>query len=213
MDKQMLAWDVETMGLNKGKDLITVAAIYSPEKQIVFRFVTLDAEGTVVKVADFDEVKEAFMKELDDAVVLCAFNGIGFDIPFITASFAPSPERVMRWLLKSVDVFETCKRACEGRTFGLNLVLELNGFQVKTGSGMEAVHQARAGDWSALSSYCMDDSRLTYEISNRSRVALPEGYRWRKSHGGKTHDPAKMLFMNIGPNYEITFDTGTLDQL
>ena len=209
----IVAWDLETTGLNGTTDLVTVGALYSPEKQIVYQFATLSC-GIVVKVPDFDLKKEAFMKELDDAPVLAAFNGIGFDVPFLTAAFHPTHERVMRWLLKSIDVFETCKRACEGRTFGLNLVLALNGYTVKTGSGMEAVWQARRGEWESLSQYCLEDSRLTYEISTKkTRIALPEGFNWRKAHGGRTHDPANMLFMTISTeDHRVAFETGTLEQ-
>jgi len=206
----MLAWDIETTGLSPQSSLVTVAAIYSPFNQVVFQFATLDPQGTVVKIQDFDSKKERFMKELDDAPILAAFNGIGFDIPFITVAFDIAPERVMKWVLKSVDIFETCKRAFDGRTFGLNLVLALNGYTVKTGNGMEAVHQANAGKWEELSLYCMEDSRLTYEISTRERIAIPEGFQWRKRNSQRTHDPANILYMNIAEGYQISFEAGTL---
>ena len=57
----IVAWDQETTGLDGCKDLVTVGAPYSPEKQIVYQFATL-SHGTVVKVPDFDSKKEAFMK-------------------------------------------------------------------------------------------------------------------------------------------------------
>jgi hypothetical protein len=115
--------------------------------------------------------------------------------------------------LKSIDIFESCKRACQGRTFGLNLVLALNGFSVKIGTGMEAIYQAQRSEWKELGEYCLEDSRLTYLISTRKRIAVPEGFQWRKRNGGRTHDPENVLFMNIGPNREISFERGTLDQL
>jgi hypothetical protein len=209
----ILAWDLETTGLKGDRDLVTVGALYSPERQIVYQFAMLDPQGTVVRVPDFELKKEAFMKELDNATVLAGFNSIGFDSKFITAAFNPTPERVMKWILKSIDVFESCKRACQGRTFSLNMVLALNGFSVKISDGMEAVYMAQRGDWDSLSEYCASDSKLTYMISTKKRIALPEGYQWRKVHGGQTHDAANMLFMNIGPNHEISFERGTLEQV
>lgn len=209
---KMLAWDIETDGLSSVKNLITVATVWSPEKQKVFQFATLNPQGKLVKIPNFDELKEEFMKELDDAPVLAGFNAVSFDLPFITAAFGIAPERVMRWVLKSIDIFEICKRACGGRTFALNLVLDLNNLTSKSGSGLAAVHQAQAGEWEELSLYCLDDSRLTYEISSRERIALPESWQWRKRYGGKTHDPANMLFMLRGPDNRIDFERGTLEE-
>jgi hypothetical protein len=208
----MLAWDVETSGLQARTSLLTVATTYSPERQMIYQFAILNSQGKLVKAPDFDIKKEAFMKELDDAPMLAGFNTIGFDLKFITIAFQIPPERVMKWLLKSLDIFEASKQAC-GRTFGLNAVLDLNGLTSKSGSGMQAVHQANAGLFKELGDYCMDDSRLTYLISTRKRIALPMGWKWRKEHGERTHDPDHMLFMNIGPDYQITFETGTLVQL
>jgi hypothetical protein len=208
----MLAWDVETGGLDARKSLLTVATTYSPQHQMMYQFAILSPEGKLIKAPDFDVKKEAFMKELDDAPILAGFNTIGFDLKFITIAFNIPPERVMKWVIKSLDIFETCKQVC-GRTFGLNLVLDLNGLTSKSGSGMHAVEQAFAGEFEALGDYCMDDSRLTYLISTWKRIALPEGWKWRKEHGERTHDSNHMLFMNIDQDNQISFDTGTLDQL
>jgi hypothetical protein len=209
---QIVAWDLESSGLSPLTSLITVATTYTPERQMIYQFATLK-EGRLVKVDDFDEKKEAFMQELDDAPILAGYNTPGFDIPFIVTAFKIPPERVMKWMIKTFDVFEICKRACGGRTFGLNYVLDLNGFETKSGDGLAAVRQAEAGLFKELGEYCLDDSKLTYLISTQKRIALPEGYLWRKHNDGRTHDPTDILFMNIGPNREICFDRGTLDQL
>lgn len=206
-----LAWDIETTGFNPTKELVTVAACYSPGKQTVYQFAELHASGHVVKIHDFYQKRKDFLKELDDAPILAAFNGISFDIPFITTALDVAPERVLKWVLKSIDVFECCKRACIGRTFGLNLLLGLNGFTVKTGSGAEAVVQAKAGEWNKLAEYCAEDARLTYEISVLPRIAIPEGFQWRKNHNQRDHNPENMLFMTVGPDHQINFEAGTLD--
>jgi DNA polymerase III epsilon subunit-like protein len=207
----VLGWDIETTGFNATKELVTVAACYSPDKQTVYQFAELGASGNVVKIHDFNQKRHDFLKELDDAPILAAFNGISFDIPFITTALDIAPDRVMKWVLKSIDIFESCKRACTGRTFGLNLLLGLNGFSVKTGSGAEAVVQAKAGEWEKLAKYCAEDARLTYEISILPRIAIPEGFQWRKKHCQRDHDPANMLFMTVGLDHQINFEVGALD--
>jgi predicted PolB exonuclease-like 3'-5' exonuclease len=206
----LFCWDIETLGFNPKKELVTVAACYTTEKQTVYLFAESDSAGNVVKIHDFEEKREAFLKELDDAPMLAAFNGTGFDIPFIATAFQVESDRVMRWMLKSFDIFEAAKRAT-GRTFSLNTLIGLNGFKTtKTGSGADAVLQAKAGKWEELASYCAEDARLTHEISIRKRLALPEGFSWRKRNNGRDHDPSNMLFMVVGPNYEISFEKGTL---
>jgi hypothetical protein len=210
---QILAYDVESMGSDGRRDLLTVATTYSPEHQKIYQFAKSGPQGQVVKVDNFDALKEEFMQELDAAPILAGFNSVNFDSVFIGHAFSVPPERVMRWIMKSIDVFESCKRACMGRTFGLNAVLALNGFTVKIGSGMEAIYQAQRGEWKELGAYCQEDSKLTYEISTKKRIAIPEGFQWRKRNGGQTHDPSNILFMNVGPDHEISFEMGTLDQL
>ena len=206
----LFCWDIETTGFNPKKELVTVAAFYTPERHSVYQFADSDALGNVVKIHDFDLKRDAFLKELDDAPRLAAFNGTGFDIPFIATAFDVEQNRVMRWMLKSFDIFEAAKRATT-RTFSLNTLIGLNGFKTsKTGSGADAVLQAKAGKWTELASYCAEDARLTYEISVRKRLAIPEGFAWRKKHNGLDHDPDNMLFMVVSPDFEINFEYGVL---
>ncbi|KAJ1468484.1 hypothetical protein T484DRAFT_1755112 [Baffinella frigidus] len=219
----MLAWDIETTGFDPMVELVTVAAVYSEGHEHVYRFATnlrciicddpncVTHPKKVVKCRDFAKQRDAFLQELDDAPILAAYNGISFDIPFIATAFRVQPERVMRWVLKSLDVFETCKRAA-GRTFGLNLLLDLNGFESKTGSGGDAVIQARMGHWDKLGAYCLDDAKLTHKISTQSRIALPEGYKWRQQHDQRSHDPDMILFLVKGEGGDIRFEYGSLDK-
>jgi hypothetical protein len=218
----MMAWDIETTGFDPAIQVVTVASVYHSEhNHHIYTFATNlpcnQCSSTtcrhlkaVVKSKDFRQQREAFLRELDQAPVLAAFNGISFDIPFITTAFQVDRERVTGWVLKSVDIFEACKRASE-RTFGLNLLLGMNGFTFKTGSGGEAVVQARMGDWEELGNYCLADSRLTYQISTRPRIALPEGFKWRQQHGERTHDPSNVLFLVNGASGAISFEKGALE--
>jgi hypothetical protein len=199
----MLAWDIETTGFSGERDLVTVAALYDGSTEEIFRFVRLINEGTVnqqlvyKEAGEFATLVEEFCSMLDDAPMLATFNGVRFDIRFVQSAFKVPEERVMRWLLKTFDVFDIC--FCVGRTFALNLLLDMNGFSSKTGSGDVAVKQAQAGQWEDLEKYCLDDAILTHKVSTMQRIALPEGYAWRKKHAA-TYDKSKILF--LVPNYQ-----------
>ena len=167
----MLAFDLETSGLDPRKDLITCAAACDPEGNIqrVFFLARLDESGKLVPMLDG---AEAFMAMLDAADRLCAFNGARFDLPFLQHQLGASPARVRAWRQKLHDVFEGCKLGL-GVTFPLRDLLELNGLPGKTGSGADAVRLARAGDWTQLGEYCLNDTRVTHQVSSLDRILLP----------------------------------------
>jgi hypothetical protein len=168
----MLAFDLETTGLDPVRDTITCAAVYDPEKGIeeIFFFVCEDE-------------REAFMCLLDDADRLCAFNGAGFDIPFIVAKFSPPSERVKKWRVKLHDVFLACKWGL-GVTFSLQQLLEHNGVPGKTGTGENAIVLAREGRTRELGQYCMNDTRATYRVSALASIVIPRCKSFRmRQHG------------------------------
>jgi hypothetical protein len=171
----MLAFDLETTGLDPRGDLITCAAVCDPERgtEGVFFFARLDESGRLVPSL---ERAEEFMRLLDEADRLCAFNGARFDLPFIQHQLGASAGRVRGWRLKLHDVFEACKLAL-GITFPLRALLELNGLPGKTGSGTEAMQLARDGEWERLGEYCLNDTRVTHRVSSLDHICLP------KTHG------------------------------
>jgi hypothetical protein len=197
----MLAFDLETTGLNNKVHHITVASIYDldTDTNLVFRFIELDPDhkGMVKYKEGVSDDIEEFLSRLDKAEMLCTFNGIGFDLPFLQAQFKVSNERMTSYVLKTFDIFEYSRRVFN-RTFGLNLLLELNGFEVKSGNGMQAVIYAQEGKWEELESYCADDSRLTWEVSQMTRLLIPEGFAYRKRTGNH-FDKSKALVMYISP--------------
>jgi hypothetical protein len=161
----MLAFDIETTGLRPESDSITCAAVYEPcsgTKQIFF-FVGESKE---------DE-QESFMRCLDNTDRLCAFNGAAFDIPFIAHCFSPPVERVAAWRLKLNDVYVACKW-CLGVTFPLQLLLECNGLQGKTGSGGDAIRFFTEGRWEELGAYCLHDTCMTHMVSSLHGISLPK---------------------------------------
>lgn len=157
----MLAFDLETTGLDPRTDRITCASAYDPASGIARTFV----------LARGDDPAE-FLALLDSADRLCAFNGARFDLAFLQHSLGVPAARVRTWRLKLHDVYEACRLAL-GVTFSLDALLGANGLQGKTGSGREAVVMAREGRWEELARYCLDDSRVTHQVSSLDRIHVP----------------------------------------
>jgi hypothetical protein len=158
----MLAFDLETTGPDPNSDQITCAAVYDP-----------DAGIERVFIFELGHDPEEFMKLLDQADRLCAFNGARFDIPLVQRCFQPSAQRVGAWRLKLHDVFEACKLAL-GITFPLQALLELNHIPGKTGSGLDAVKLALDKDWEHLGEYCLNDTKRTHQVSSLCCIRLPK---------------------------------------
>jgi hypothetical protein len=59
----------------------------------------------------------------------------------------------------------------------LNDLLTANGFEPKSGSGLQAIQFWNEGKLEALSAYCMDDARLTYELCETRSIVW--GNNWR----------------------------------
>ena len=177
----MLEFDIECTGLDRFKDHVTVASVYNPDVGIErnFNFCVGDVEGA----------KREFMQHLDDAEIICAFNGVRFDLPFIIQQFGVPPQRWQLWFVKIFDYFEVCKTVF-GSSCGLNKLLQANGEEVKTSSGLQAVEWAKEGKWLDLEDYCMMDTKLTHKISMRGEVVLPltgKAHMMRCYHDAMTH--------------------------
>jgi len=116
----MLAFDIETTGLNPIRHEVTCACVFDGESGL---------ERSFLFMRDTDPaLREEFMALLDEAETLCAFNGARFDIPFLMRSWGIPGERVAGWMVKLIDVFEACKLA-RGVTFSLNALLQANGLE------------------------------------------------------------------------------------
>ena len=73
----MLAFDIETEGLNSNIHRITVASVYDPDRNISHTY------NFVADEKNYESERQAFLRCLDEAPALCCFNGVRFDIPFI----------------------------------------------------------------------------------------------------------------------------------
>jgi hypothetical protein len=175
--ERMLAFDIETTGLDMARDRITCACAYDAcGTERAFIFMPEGSRRTDhPRDYGFDGGwgdPEEFMALLDDAPRLCAFNGVRFDVPFIARQWGAPTERVEGWMRKLFDPFEA-SRAALGRTFKLEQLLQTNGLQGKTGSGTAAITMAREGRWAELEEYCMHDTRMTHAAASLAVIALP----------------------------------------
>jgi hypothetical protein len=143
----IIGFDLETTGIDEDA-LITVACVWSP---CGIRVSCFHGE-------DFTPVLDL----LDAAKYIYTFNGISFDLPRLAKKCGRD---MAPWVLKTVDPLFMMKgvigfSAC----MKLNDLLIANGFEPKSGSGLAAIRYWHEGNLEALSSYCMDDARLTYEL-------------------------------------------------
>ncbi len=164
--RSMVAFDIETEGLNPLKQRITAAAVYNGSGLCkVFVFKNEDAEEDAA-------LRDEFIGILESAPRLCAFNGVRFDIPYIVKHWQLDPGVAEGWVRKTVDIFEACKLGLR-QTFKLSQLLAVNNMESKTGSGAEAVELAKQKKWDELGAYCLQDTRLTYLATAQMGVILP----------------------------------------
>jgi len=111
---------------------------------------------------------DSFFEMMDRAQFLVSFNGVRFDLNFLSVVYNLDQNRVGNWILKLRDAYEASTLALDKR-FSLNHLLEANGLQPKISTGSEAVAMAREGRWDELREYCMSDAALAW-ISMRTGV-------------------------------------------
>lgn len=156
----VLAFDIETTGF-RDADRVTCVCAYEPSTSVEFS-----------RVLPSGDRCDEFLDLLDAAPLLCAFNGVSFDLPFMASRWGLPPSRVSFWVRKLVDPFQACK-LCLGLTFSLDSLLSCNGLPVKTASGKEAVDMFQDGRWGQLAEYCMQDTKRTHLVATAPALLLP----------------------------------------
>lgn len=121
----------------------------------------------------------SIVQALGAASQIWTFNGAQFDLPVLARCLCVDLHTHGAWQRKLVDPLHSARallgtRACAK----LSAVLELNGLESKSASGAEAVIMAREGRWRELEDYCMQDTRLTFELLNQEFIAWPGGVQW-----------------------------------
>jgi hypothetical protein len=205
----MLAFDIETTGLDPAHSVVTVVCTqdYHTGERRAYEFGRVRAcepqGGAHAEALLRDELIQAF----DAADSLCAFNGVRFDIPFLHAALRLAPETTAAWLFKTTDILEAARLGLFGpaHTFGLNLLCQHNQVAVKSGSGLQAIKFAQEGRWDALLSYCADDVRILCDLYRRRLLNNPRFHRvidLRAIAHARTYAPA-------APQRQRTQDTQT----
>jgi hypothetical protein len=81
------------------------------------------------------------------------------------------------WVGKTVDPLYMMKHSMGyGACTKLNDLLKENGYEPKSGSGLQAIQFWNEGKLEELTSYCMDDARLTYMLCETPDIKW--GKRW-----------------------------------
>ena len=156
-----VAMDIETTGVDEDS-IVTVACVWSPT-----------TKATCFYGEDFTPVLEL----LDNATLIHTFNGIEFDLPRLAKHCGRSD--IGAWVRKTVDPHYLMRYSMGfGGCMRLNDLLLANGFEPKSGSGLQAIQFWNEGNLEALSAYCMDDARLTYELCE-TRGGIVWGAQWR----------------------------------
>jgi len=212
----MLAFDIETLGLNEHRHLITVISLYDPSTNTerVLRFVEYNTEeGCLRYKKGYRDLVVDLVNMLDKADHLCGFNAISFDIPFIACQFKIPYNTVTKWKSKTFDILETA-RCHFNRTFSLNLLWTINQVESggKTGTGLEAIKMAETSRWEELEAYCLEDARLIQAISSLKTIKCPGGGNWRRKNGGRTYDPSRVAQIDTSkfPALSFSFSAGSI---
>jgi hypothetical protein len=195
----MLAFDIETTGLDRERCQVTVVCtedFHTGEKR-AYEFGRALQGG---EEAQLHALKEQLVEAFDAAESLCAFNGVRFDLPFLYKALRLPEATVAGWMVKTTDILEACRLQVFGprHTFGLNLLCQHNGVQMKSSSGCEAVRMAAQGRWQELLDYCADDVRILCDLYRRKLLRNPRG--WEPIDLQRiAHDNVYALAADIGP--------------
>jgi hypothetical protein len=167
MEHKSVFFDIETTGLAE-HDKVTVVCTEQYESKIrnVFNFAkaTTDEERAAVR--------DDLIREFDSATVLCAYNGVRFDLPFLQRALSIPVETVTQWVLKTSDILEQM-RLRDNVTCKLDYLCTVNGVLSKSSSGLEAIRMAAEGRWDELEQYCANDVRILCDLYRKRVLKHP----------------------------------------
>lgn len=205
--------DIETTGLSLARDTITVIGtiVYDVDTDTIFSkkcFNVVCAEESESGV-ELQKIKNELIEMFDLCTHIVAFNGIGFDIPFIVkwlknvklstkkekemnlevCDSATTPELIdhcTRWNDKHVDF---CRMSLEltGKYISLQNICTINNIEIeKSSTGLQAVHWAKERKWKELEEYCMQDVLVLLSLT---QCAVKNGLKF-SIRNSKCHKPS-----------------------
>jgi hypothetical protein len=168
--RQMLVFDIETMGLDARKHAVTVVSTedFASGARVNYEFARVRAETPHLLAGLLEEMVQAF----EEASSLCAFNGVRFDLPFLQTAFSLDSATITRWVLKTSDILES-SRLLHGTTFSLDLLCETNGLPTKISNGLKAIAMASEKRWQDLREYCADDVAILCRLYSMQNLIHP----------------------------------------
>jgi len=174
--------DIETRGLDRHSDDITVIAVVS-EDTATPKCAPVEHMFNIC-LMDPRESKAAVCRLLDECDRIVAYNGIGFDIPFMAQwAYAAEGHAVVAlaeraWNAKTLDFFQLAETLL-GAKVGMQKMCTDNGLAVsKSATGKQAVLWADQEEWEKLENYCMQDVKVLKTLTDfaRSNVVEARGY-------------------------------------
>ena len=193
----MLAFDIETTGLDPRNSVVTVVCTedYFTGERKAYEFARITAErnkllsdrnkhevnsaewlelDVSVSAQDdlYDQTTREMVSDLDAAHALSAFNGIQFDIPFLQRAFDIDTLTIANWVLKTTDILEV-SRLVYRSTFKLDLLCQYNNMTMKSASGLEAIKMAQDGRFDDLRDYCADDVHILNNLYRKQYLKHP----------------------------------------
>jgi hypothetical protein len=171
---EMLAFDIETLGLNPQIHDVTCvcAEDFHTGRKYVFEYARVKKESP----GDREGLTAALVKLFDDASSLCAFNGIRFDLPFMEKALGIPADTVTKWKKKTSDILEKCREVYK-HTFKLDLLCECNDIQTKSASGLQAIEWAREERWEELKEYCAMDVHILCDLYRKRVLVNPRNQK------------------------------------
>lgn len=205
---EMLAFDIETKGLNPKVHPVTVVCtedFFTGERK-AYEFARHAAEPDMKK-----QLTEELVQAFDAASSLCAFNGVRFDLPFLEKALGIPRATVAQWVLKTTDILEQSRLRFK-TTFSLNLLCETNGIPVKISSGLAAVQMANDGNFNDLKEYCQDDTAILCRLYTMRHITLPklnqqqDLQQWAHTN---LYEPQQSLVLEASADPDTHTDTPT----
>jgi len=126
-----------------------------------------------------DEGKKPFdglLQLFDEAELLVAFNGLGFDLPVMRKYYGSTNAARQRYLehrLKTHDPMIRVASAADMPYPKLDKLLQWNHLPQKLTSGLHAIRMWEEGQRESLQEYCMTDVLFLAQLVHLNRVVVP----------------------------------------
>lgn len=170
-------YDLETTGLNRFEDEITVMSLIVHDtttgairEKLTHNFIIHRESGLE------DDLRRRVYDLFEECDHQVGYNALGFDLLWITHWLSPclGPLFAKRWTHKTIDFYKTAHDLLHVK-IGMAKMLTDNGIEMKkSGTGLLAIEWARDRNFRDLEEYCM---QVCFIANAFARVAFaPDSY-------------------------------------